>query len=87
MLVRLQPGGKQAHSGCWRVSYLLIPVRRSLSRVIESFGGLRGERFQISAWEFQLRYVPPGSFVLPVVPSVSGLRDEQGDVVTGQEVQ
>lgn len=32
-------------------------------------------------------HVPPGSFVLTVVPPVSGLRDEQGDVVTGQEVQ
>lgn len=32
-------------------------------------------------------HVPPGSFVLTVVPSVPGLRDEQGDVVTGQEVQ
>lgn len=32
-------------------------------------------------------HVPPGSFVLTIVPSVSGLRDEQGDVVTRQEVQ
>lgn len=31
--------------------------------------------------------VPPGSLVLAVVPPVSGLGDEQGDVVAGQKVQ
>lgn len=84
---------KQAYGGCWTVSNLILPVRRNYvsSRDTEVFFFTVLNRFKGGAFE-NLRlgfaaHAPPGPFVLTVVPSVSGLRDEQGDVVAGQKVQ